>query len=125
MSAPPLSIELGGILEGRVLDQDSLLSAAHELGRCGLGSFQCEVTGGRFSLLPTETRVRAGTFGVAEQEKFLVALSRLTACAVPGSIESTLHCRLIYTSEVVETLFLPKGGRIEVVSRTRPRTAED
>lgn len=123
--SPPLAIELGGILDGRTADPASLAAAARELGACGLGTFQCEQTGGRFSLLPESTELPGAGFDLAAQERFLAGLARVAECALPGSIECTLHCRLIGASEVVETLFVLKEGRLEPMSRTRPRSPQD
>lgn len=111
---------MGGIVDGRVLDAQALRAAVEEAGRAGLGVFQCEIVGGRFSLLPAETHPPAVRFGAEEQERFLAALGRIESHAVPGSIESTLHCRLHYGDEVVETLFVVRGGRFDALSRTRP-----
>lgn len=132
MSAPslppagaPLAAFVEGVLDGRVDDAQRLQAAVADLSRAGAGAFRCELRGGRFSLLPLQPHLPPGSFGVAAQARFLDALQALVACAVPGSVETNLRCRLLYADEVVETLFVAKGNQLEPLTRRRPRTAED
>lgn len=120
----PLAAFVDGLLDGRVADAARLRAAADALGRAGAGAFRCEVHGGRFSVLPVETRI-AVPFDVAAQERFLAALHELAAAAAPGSVETNLRCRLVYADEVAETLFVVRGQAVEPLTRRRPRTAAD
>lgn len=132
MSAPslppvgaPLAASIEGVLDGRVDDAQRLQAAAADLSRAGAGTFRCELRGGRFSLLPLQPHLPAGSFDATAQARFLDALQALVACAVPGSVETNLRCRLLYADEVVETLFVGKGDHLEPLTRRRPRTAAD
>lgn len=120
----PLAAFVEGLLDGRVADTATLLAAVRELGSAGAGEFRCDVHGGRFSLLPVDTRV-AAHFDAAAQARFLEALRAVVAAALPGSVEGNLRCRLLYPDVVAETLFVVQGARIEPLTRTRPRTAAD
>jgi len=120
----PLAAYVEGILDGRVADADALQAATNELSRAGAGAFRCDVQGGRFSLLPIDTRMPSG-FDDAAQARFLAALQRLLAAAEPGSVEANLRCRLVFADEVAETLFVVRGAGIEPLTRRRPRTSND
>ena len=122
---PPLVVEIDGILDGRVQQPESLTAAANALSQCGIGGFVCEITGGRFSLLPQATRLPGREFGEAAQARFLDGLNALCAAAVAGSVESTLRCRLVFADQVAETLFVARGPAIEPLTRVRPRLAEE
>ncbi|HEX6811673.1 MAG TPA: hypothetical protein VF384_08635 [Planctomycetota bacterium] len=121
----PVGLLIEGILDGRTAAAEPLLAASAALSACGAGSFRCEITGGRFTLMPRETRVPAAAFDEAAQTRFLEALHGVVAAAAPGSVESNLRCRLIYGQEVAETLFVVRGPRIEPVTRRRPRSPAD
>jgi hypothetical protein len=122
---PPLAIAVEGILDGRVGDPAALADAVRELGAAGAGEFRCDVQGGRFSLLPVDTRVPGGAFDAAAQARFLDALQRVVAAAAPGSVESNLRCRLVHARDVAETLFVVRADRVEPLTRVRPRTPTD
>lgn len=123
-SAPdgvPEWIEFNGILEGRSSDVLAIRSAARRLDHCGVGTFQCELTGGRYSLLPSETQVDGKAFDAEAQVRFSDAITAIVDLSLPGSVESTLRARLVYPTQVVEMLFVIRGGLLDVMSRTRPR----
>lgn len=120
----PQAAWIEGMLDGRVAHVATLEAAVRELGRAGAGEFRCDVHGGRFSLLPVDTRV-AADFDAAAQARFLEALQAVVAAALPGSVEGNLRCRLVYCDVVAETLFVVRGTRIEPLTRTRPRAAAD
>ncbi len=120
----PLAAFVDGLLDGRVADAAALRDAADALGRAGAGGFRCELQGGRFSLLPNDTRI-AGPFDDRAQTRFLTALQELVRAAAPGSVETNLRCRLVYADEVAETLFVVRGDRVEPLTRRRPRTPAD
>lgn len=115
----PQQVELGGILDGRVDDVAALRAAVGHLGRAGLGPFELECSGARFSLLPKSVRVSGKGFDESAQHRFLEALSAVVACAREGTVESTLHARLQYPDQMVETLFLCKEGKVQPLSRVR------
>jgi hypothetical protein len=120
----PLAAFLDGVLDGRIGDAAKLRAAAAALDHAGAGAFQCEVTGGRFTLLPIATTV-AQPFGADAQERFLAALQAIATAASPGSLEGNLRCKLVWADEVAETLFVARGGTLEPVTRRRPRVATD
>ena len=122
---PPVAIEWGGIVEGRVTAANDVLAAAAAMSTCGGGTFACDVQGGRFSLIPRVTNVAGGDFDVDAQARFLAALARLLAAAQPNSVESTLRNRMLYGDRVAETLFTVRGAAIEPVTRVRPRQPGD
>jgi hypothetical protein len=124
-SGPPVGLLIEGILDGRTAAAEPLLAASTALSKCGAGSFRCEITGGRFTLMPRETQVPAAAFDEAAQTRFLEALHSVVAAAAPGSVESNLRCRLYYDEEVAETLFVVRGGRIEPLTRRRRRLPAD
>ncbi len=121
----PQAVIVEGILDGRVGDAAALQTAADSLGAAGAGAFRCDVQGGRFSLLPVETRVPGASFDAAGQARFLDALHALLRASAPGSVEANLRCRLVYATEVAETLFVVRGERVEPMTRRRPRTPAD
>ncbi|MFT4515319.1 MAG: hypothetical protein ACI89X_004095 [Planctomycetota bacterium] len=121
----PAALLVEGILDGRVLNEDTLRRAVDELSKCGAGAFRLDVTGGRFNILPAETHVPAGQFDTAAQSNFLDRLQGVVDAAQPGSVETTLRCKLVFEEEVGETLFVVNGHQIEPVTRRRPRTAQD
>ncbi len=117
----PDRLDIDGILEGRVGDDVALRAALTGLDRCGFGKFQCEFTGGRFSLLPRDTELPGQGLDGAAQARFLDQLGAVVAAAVVGSVESTLRCRMTFPDQVVDTLFAVRGGAIEPLSRQMPR----
>jgi hypothetical protein len=117
----PLVVEWDGILEGRVASMPALQAAAAAMSACGSVTFACEITGGRFSLLPRETSAPGAKFDGAAQARFLAALEGFLAAAQPDSIESTLRSKMIYAEQVAETLFAMRGEALEPVTRVRPR----
>lgn len=121
----PIILLVDGILDGRVRDEAALHAATERLGTCGAGAFRLEVTGGRFSMLPAETQVAPDDFDAAAQSNFLDALQAIADAALPGSIESTLRCKLVFEHDVAETLFVARGPQLEPLTRRRPRTADD
>lgn len=132
MSAPgiphpedPRLVVVGGIVDGRTSDPHGLRARVEALGQCGLGEFVLDVSGSRFSLLPRSTQLQGKGFGLSAQQRFVEALEGVLACAEPGSVESTLHAKLVYVDEVVETLFICRSGRVEAMSRVREASPED
>jgi hypothetical protein len=124
-SGVPLAIEIDGILEGRIHTSEQILVLVRALDQCGIGSFQCDLNGGRFSLLPRETRIPGLAFSEAMQARFLDSLTNLIAIAVQGSVESTLRCRLVYAGQVAETLFVVRGSVLEPITRIRVRLPDE
>lgn len=124
-SDTPIALLVEGILEGRVLEEDALRAAVARLSQCGAGVFKLEVTGGRFNVLPAETQVDATSFDAAAQSDFLDRLQAVLDGAQPGSIETTLRCKMVFAHEVAETLFVVKGHQVEPMTRRRPPTADD
>jgi len=120
----PHHASIEGILDGRIGDADALQRAVAELGRSGAGPFRCDLQGGRFSLLPVDTQLPPG-FDSASQARFLDALQAVVAAAQPGSVETNLRSRMLYSDQVAETLFLVRGPAIEPLTRVRPRTVDD
>lgn len=121
----PQSLQVEGILDGRVLDEATLRQAVNELGLCGAGSFRVDISGGRFTVLPVDTQVSAAAFDAAAQTNFLDRLQAVADAAQPSSIETNLRCKLIYADDVAETLFIVRGHNIEPVTRRRPKAAQD
>ncbi len=120
-SGAPLQIEWNGILEGRVADPRAILAAADALSACSKTSFSCEVTGMRFSLLPSDSVASGAGFDEGAQSRFFEALERLVATAVQGSVESTLRSKMVYERQVAETLFAIQRGALTAVTRVRER----
>ena len=121
----PSALLVEGILDGRVLNEGTLQDAVQQLSQCGAGAFRLEVTGGRFNILPAETHVPADRFDTAAQSNFLDRLQGVVDAAQPGSVETTLRCKLVFEDNVAETLFVINGHQVEPVTRQRPRTAQD
>jgi hypothetical protein len=123
---PPVAIEWGGIVEGRVASSPAAVQAAAEaMSACGGGDFACEIQGGRFSLIPRTTTTAGKDFHDEPQARFLAALGQLVAQAQPGSVESTLRSRMFYGDRVAETLFAVRAASIAPMTRVRPRQAGD
>lgn len=120
-SGAPLQVEWNGILEGRVADPSAILAAANALSACSKTAFSCEVTGMRFSLLPSDSVTSGAGFDEAAQARFFEALEQLVATALPGSIESTLRSKMVYERQVAETLFAMQRGALTAVTRVRER----
>jgi len=114
-----------GILDGRVLDEDTLRQAVKDLGSCGAGSFRVDINGGRFTMLPVDTQVPAETFDAAAQADFLDRLQAVADAAQPSSVETNLRCKLLYVDDVAETLFVVRNHRIEPITRRRAKTVQD
>lgn len=121
----PEQVRFDGILDGRVADPERLREAVAALNGLRFLGFDCDVDGGRFTLLPDGRPFADPGFDEEGQTRLLEALSAVVATAAPGSVESTLRCRMLYPSQVVETLFRAAGSGIEPLSRIRERTAAD
>lgn len=121
----PERVAVDGILDGRVLNEQRLRAAAAALGGCGAGTFQLEIQGPRFSLLPDEGAPDGRDFDVAAQATFLDRLQELVDAAEPGSVETTLRCTLVHRDDVAETLFAVQGANVSPITRRRPRTERD
>lgn len=107
-----------GILEGRVGDAEALRAAGARLARAVPS--ELELDGGRFNFMFDERPVDGSRLGVDRQDALVDGLQRLVeASAEPDDVESTLRGALVYDDFVIETLFAPRGGRIEPVSRKR------
>ena len=124
-SGAPLAAYVEGLLDGRVADAGALQQAIRNLQSAGAGTFRAEVLGGRFSLLPAATQVTGAPFDEGAQGRFLQALQAVATAAAPGSVETNLRCRLVYADVVAETLFVVRDGKLEPLTRVRPRTADD
>jgi hypothetical protein len=124
-SGTPLALLVEGILDGRARDTAALHRASSALSQCGAGTFRCEISGGRFTVMPQETHVAAGGFDEAAQTRFLDALREVVAAAAPRSVESNLRCRMIFAADVAETLFVVQNDEVEPMTRVRPRTPAD
>ncbi|MFK7740543.1 MAG: hypothetical protein AB8H80_09470 [Planctomycetota bacterium] len=125
---PARAVFVDGILDGRTADEAALHEAVDAAGTAGVGAFQLDLQGGRFSVLPATTR-RTGraaqSFDVAAQANLLDRLQGIVEAAEAGSVETTLHCKLIYDAEVTETLFVLRDGQLEAVTRRRPSSERD
>ena len=86
-SDTPTALLVEGILDGRVLNENTLQTAVAELSKCGAGEFRLDVTGGRFNILPTETHVPADRFDTAAQSNFLDRLQAVVDAAQQGNGE--------------------------------------
>ncbi len=117
----PIVVEWNGILEGRADDPGAVMAAVDALSACSAAKFACEITGSRFSMLPRATNVPGAGFDEDAQSKFFAALERLVQTAQPGSIESTLRAKMVYATQVAETLFAMQRGAPAPVTRIRPR----
>lgn len=124
-SGAPRALIVDGIVDGRVLDAQALREAVARLSACGAGSFRVDITGGKFNMLPVDTHVPPDGFDAAAQSNFLDRLQALVDAAQPGSIETTLRCKLVYDEEVAETLFVVRGTAVEPITRRRPKTVQD
>ena len=117
----PIVVEWNGILEGRATNPRAVMEAVDALSACSAAKFACEITGSRFSLLPRVTNVSGAGFDEDAQSKFFAALERLVQAAQPGSVESTLRAKMVYATQVAETLFAMQRGVPAPVTRIRPR----
>ncbi len=117
----PIVVEWNGILEGRADDVRAVSAAVDALSACGKAKFVCEITGARFSMLPRDTTVQGAGFDEDAQSRFFAALEQLVAKAHPGSVESTLRSKMVYGTQVAETLFAVRQGALAPVTRLRPR----
>ena len=117
----PLVVEWNGILEGRADDPRAVSAAVDVLSACSNAKFVCEITGSRFSMLPRDTTVAGAGFDEGAQSKFFAALEQLVAAAQLGSVESTLRSKMVYGTQVAETLFALRHGKLAPVTRLRPR----
>jgi hypothetical protein len=121
----PEFVILEGILDGRVLNEDTLQAAVNELNQTHGGTFRLEVTGGRFNIMPGNSLVSGERFDPAVQNDFLDRLQAIADAAQPGSIETNLRCKMVFEQDVAETLFVVRGMQLEAVTRRRPRTQQD
>lgn len=125
----PRFVTFDGILEGRLGDDAAMSRATAALTELGVGEFQLERDGGRFSLLPDNTQQPGQRFSQAAQDRLLLLLREIAAAA-RGPIESTLRCTMVFDGECTETLFRavappPSGPGIEPLTRRRPVRADD
>lgn len=125
----PVSVQLDGIVDGRIADGQALVDAAARLGALGIGRFELERDGGRFSLMPDGERHRGAGFGTEAQAQLLSCLQDV-ARATHGPVESTLRCTMVFDHGVSETLFRAAAdaeGRptVEGISRLRERRVGD
>ena len=115
-----------GILEGRIGSADALRAAGARLARAVPS--ELELDGGRFNFMFDERPIEGARLGVDRQDELVAGLQGLIdASSEPDHVESTLRGALVYDEFVIETLFAPRGGRIEPVSRKRaiePRDRE-
>ncbi|MFT7168037.1 MAG: hypothetical protein ACI80K_001162 [Paracoccaceae bacterium] len=126
INGPPRFGWFAGVLEGRVGDRDALHKATDAVRKTRTAPPDLEIEGGRFSLLFDEVAVPGARLDVSDQEALLTALQGVVdASAKPDSVESTLRGSLVYGESVVETLFVPRSGVIEAVSRHRALSAAD
>lgn len=121
----PQSVAFDGIVEGRVADAAVLAAGVAQLNRRGVLTLDCEIDGGRFTLLPETGPAVARGLDEAAQADLLLDLTTLLQGASEGSVESTLRCRMLFPTQVVETWFRVVAGRVEPLSRVRTRTPAD
>ncbi|MCB9877444.1 MAG: hypothetical protein H6835_07585 [Planctomycetes bacterium] len=121
----PQQLVVEGILDGRVADAAALRATVHLLSAAGAGRFRLEVTGGRFNVLPEDTQVPGAAFDEDAQATFLQTLQKVVDAAAPGSVETTLRCKMVYADQVAETLFVLQAGQLEPLTRRRPRSVGD
>lgn len=113
-----------GIFEGRLGDAEAVRAAAARSNATGFGRMDVGVDGGRFSVLMDDSTVPASRMNDENRRLLANALAEM-ASASAGPVESTLRCTEVFRNEVRETLFLPEGGRIRALTRTRPVTDAD
>lgn len=113
-----------GIVEGRLGDAAAVRAAADRSNATGFGRMDVGVDGGRFSVLMDDSTVPASRMTDENRRVLANALAEM-ASASSGPVESTLRCTEVFRNEVRETLFLPEGGRIRALTRTRPVTDAD
>jgi hypothetical protein len=99
-------------------------AAAARSNATGFGRMDVGVDGGRFSVLMDDTTVPAARMTDENRRALADALTSI-AGASGGPVESTLRCTEVFANEVRETLFLPDGGAIRALTRTRPVTDAD
>jgi len=125
----PRFVTVDGILDGRLGDAAALARAVAALNGLGICSFQLDRDGGKFSLLPNNTRVPGTGFDRGKQEQLLQHL-RAIAASARGPVESTLRSTMVFEHDCAETLFRavaqpPSGPGIEPVTRVRPVRPDD
>ncbi len=113
-----------GIFEGRLGDAAAVRAAAARSNSTGFGRMDVGVDGGRFSVLMDDTTVPPSRMTDENRRLLANALAEM-ASASSGPVESTLRCTEVFRNEVRETLFLPEGGQIRALTRTRPVTDAD
>jgi hypothetical protein len=113
-----------GIVEGRLGDAAAVREAASRANETGFGRMDVGVDGGRFSVLMDDTTVLASRMTDENRRALADALNAIAAAA-GGPVESTLRCTEVFANEVRETLFLPDGGAVRALTRTRPVTDAD
>lgn len=110
----------GGILEGRVADEDALEAIASQMNRLDTVPADLEIDGGRFTLLLDDGPVPGARVSPAKQAQLLGLLEELIqASARPHEVESTLHVTHVYADAAVETLLAIVDGELQPVSRVR------
>lgn len=125
----PRFVTMDGILDGRLGDAAAIAQAVAALNALGICEFELDRDGGKFSVLPNNTRLPATGFDRKKQEELLQHL-RTIAAAARGPVESTLRCTMVFEEECSETLFRgvgqpPNGPGIEPLTRVRPARPDD
>lgn len=125
----PRFVTMDGILDGRLGNAAAIAQAVAGLNALGICTFELDRDGGKFSVLPDNTRRPAPGFDRARQELMLQHL-RTIAAAARGPVESTLRCTMVFDEECAETLFRataqpPAGPGIEPLTRVRPARPDD
>jgi hypothetical protein len=123
-SGDPRFAWFDGIVEGRLGDAAAVRAAAARANATGFGRMDVGVDGGRFSVLMDDTTVPAARMTDENRRALAEALTAI-AGASGGPVESTLRCTEVFSNEVRETLFLPEGGAMRALTRTRPVTDAD
>ena len=123
-SGDPRFAWFDGIVEGRLGDAAAVRAAASRANATGFGRMDVGVDGGRFSVLMDDTTVAPSRMTDENRRALADALSAI-AGASGGPVESTLRCTEVFGNEVRETLFLPDGGAVRALTRTRPVTDAD
>jgi hypothetical protein len=123
-SGEPRFAWFDGIFEGRLGDAAAVRAAAARSNVTGFGRMDVGVDGGRFSVLMDDSTVPPSRMTDENRRLLANALAEM-ASASSGPVESTLRCTEVFRNEVRETLFLPEGGQIRALTRTRPVTDAD
>jgi len=118
-SGEPRFAWFDGIVEGRLGDAPAVRDAASRANANGYGRMDVGVEGGRFTVLMDDATVPASKMTDENRRTFAASLADIAAASA-GPVESTLRCTEVFRDEVRETLFLPDGGAIRALTRTRP-----